>query len=99
MRATRSGIEALACFARRLENNLIAVKAGLTLEWSNRVTEGHIHRPKLVMSQGYGLLASPSYGSVSYKRPKPREQRTTSGEAPRKSWRGLSPTRGLEHDD
>ena len=30
------------------------VTAGLTLEWSNGVTEGQIHRLKLVKRQSYG---------------------------------------------
>jgi transposase len=42
--ATHSDIGALARYARGLQNNLIAVKAGLTLEWSHGVTEGQIHR-------------------------------------------------------
>jgi transposase len=33
---------------------LAGVKAGLTLAWSNGVTEGQIHRLKLVKRQGYG---------------------------------------------
>jgi transposase len=49
-----SGIEALARFARGLQGDLGAVTAGLTLEWSNGVTEGHVHRLKLVKRQGYG---------------------------------------------
>jgi transposase len=52
--ATDSGIGELARFARGLQDDLIAIKAGLTLEWSNGVTEGHIHRLKLVKRQGYG---------------------------------------------
>ncbi len=52
--ATHSGIEALARFARGLQEDLVAIKAGLTLEWSNGVTEGQIHRLKLVKRQGYG---------------------------------------------
>jgi transposase len=49
-----SGLEALARFARGLREDLAAVTAGLTLEWSNGVTEGHVHRLKLVKRQGYG---------------------------------------------
>jgi hypothetical protein len=49
-----SGIEALARFARGLQDDLAAVTAGLTLGWSNGVTEGQIHRLKLVKRQGYG---------------------------------------------
>jgi transposase len=52
--ATRSGIEALARFARGLQDDLSAIAAGLTLEWSHGVTEGHIHRLKLLKRQGYG---------------------------------------------
>jgi transposase len=52
--ATRSGIEALARFAYGLQDDLSAVKAGLILEWSNGVTEGHVHRLKLMKRQGYG---------------------------------------------
>jgi transposase len=52
--ATHSGIPELARFARGLQDDLIAIKAGLTLEWSNGATEGQIHRLKLVKRQGYG---------------------------------------------
>jgi transposase len=49
-----SGIDALARFARGLQEDLAAITAGLTLAWSNGVTEGQIHRLKLVKRQGYG---------------------------------------------
>jgi transposase len=52
--AMHSGIDELARFARGLQEDLSAVTAGLTLEWSNGVTEGHIHRLKLVKRQSYG---------------------------------------------
>jgi transposase len=52
--AISSGIDALARFARGLQDDLVAIQAGLTLEWSNGVTEGQIHRLKLVKRQGYG---------------------------------------------
>jgi transposase len=52
-----SGIEALARFVRGLQDDLPAVTAGLTVEWSNGVTEGQIHRLKLVKRQGYGRAA------------------------------------------
>jgi transposase len=52
--ATDSGIAELARFARGLQDDLSAVIAGLTLEWSNGVTEGQIHRLKLVKRQGHG---------------------------------------------
>jgi transposase len=49
-----SGLDELARFARGLQDDLLAVKAGLTLQWSNGVTEGYVHRLKLVKRQGYG---------------------------------------------
>jgi transposase len=52
--ATQSGIDALARFARGLRADLPALTAGLTLDWSNGVTEGQIHRLKLVKRQAYG---------------------------------------------
>jgi transposase len=52
--AMHSGIDELARFARGLQEDLSAVTAGLTLEWSNGATEGHMHRLKLMKRQGYG---------------------------------------------
>ena len=52
--AIDSEIEELARFARALEDDLSAIKARLTLKWSNGVTESQIHRLKLVKRQGYG---------------------------------------------
>jgi transposase len=52
--ATHSEIEELARFARGLQDDLRAIQAGLTLAWSNGVTEGQIHRLKLMKRQGYG---------------------------------------------
>ena len=52
--AVASGIETLARFAQGLQEDLAAVKAGLTLPWSNGPVEGHINRLKLLKRQGYG---------------------------------------------
>jgi transposase len=52
--AMHSGIDELARFARGLQDDLSAITSGLTLEWSNGVTEGQIHRLKLLKRQGYG---------------------------------------------
>jgi transposase len=52
--ATQSGIDELARFAQGLQDDLSAIITGLTLEWNNGVTEGQIHRLKLVKRQGYG---------------------------------------------
>jgi transposase len=52
--ATDSGIEPLARFAAGLQDDLAAIQAGLTLPWSNGVTEGHVNRLKLLKRQAYG---------------------------------------------
>ncbi|HEX2184751.1 MAG TPA: transposase, partial [Chloroflexota bacterium] len=52
--ASASGIDALARFAHGLREDLAAVTAGLTLEWSNGPVEGQITRLKLLKRQGYG---------------------------------------------
>jgi transposase len=52
--AAHRGVEALARFAGGQREDLAAVTAGLTLAWSNDVTEGQIHRLTLVKRQGYG---------------------------------------------
>ena len=52
--ATASGIDGLGRFAHGLWEDLAAVTAGLTLEWSNGPVEGQITRLKLLKRQGYG---------------------------------------------
>jgi len=59
----------LQSFAHSLQKDWEAVCSGLTLEWHNGQTEGHIHRLKLLKRQSYGrasvallqqrILASP----------------------------------------
>jgi transposase len=56
--AADSGIAEVARFARGLQADLQAIKAGLTLPWRNGVTEGQIHRLKLVKRQGDGRAGS-----------------------------------------
>jgi transposase len=51
---TDSGIEELARFARGLQDDLIAIQAGLTLEWSNGTAAGRMTRLKLLKRHGYG---------------------------------------------
>jgi transposase len=55
----RSGNEALARLARGLQEDLAAVKAGLTLPWSNGPVEGQITRLKLLKRQAYGRAGFP----------------------------------------
>ena len=41
-------------FAKRLQEDYVAVKAGVTLPWSNGQTEGQINRLKMLKRQMYG---------------------------------------------
>ena len=48
------GVAELQSFAQGLKKDYDAVKAGLTLEWSQGPVEGHVHRLKLLKRQAYG---------------------------------------------
>src|SRR5450759_587685 len=48
------GISELRGFAQSLKKDYEAVKAGLTLSWSQGPVEGHVHRLKLLKRQAYG---------------------------------------------
>jgi transposase len=50
----RSDVPALQRFAKGLRADDAAVRAGLTEEWSNGPTEGHVNKLKLVKRQMYG---------------------------------------------
>ena len=53
-RVSNSDIVALKNFARGLKQDYDAVKAGLTLEWSNGQVEGQVNRLKMIKRQMYG---------------------------------------------
>ena len=53
-RAEGSGLGDPERFARKLRADHDAVRAGLTLRWSNGQTEGQITRLKLLKRQAYG---------------------------------------------
>jgi len=53
-RATTSTQEALRRFATGLRDDYAAVKAGVTLPWSNGPVEGHINRLKMLKRQMFG---------------------------------------------
>lgn len=59
IQAKDSDIPELRAFAKGLLKDLEAVKAGLTVEWSNGQVEGHIHRLKLLKRQMYGRAGFP----------------------------------------
>jgi transposase len=50
----QSGVKELRAFAKGLLKDAVAVRAGLSLVWSNGPTEGFIHRLKLIKRQAYG---------------------------------------------
>src|SRR5918994_5809680 len=52
--AEESRSTAMRGFAAGLRNDLDAVRAGLTQEWSNGCVEGFVHKLKLLKRQGYG---------------------------------------------
>jgi len=52
--AEGSEVVELQRFARSLKRDEAAVRAGLSLHWSNGQTEGRVHRLKLIKRQGYG---------------------------------------------
>jgi transposase len=52
--AAQSGVAELRRFAHGLTEDYVAVRAGLTLEYSNGQTEGQIHGLKLVRRSMYG---------------------------------------------
>jgi transposase len=53
-KAENQGISELRSFAQGLKRDYDAVKAGLTLQWSQGAVEGHVHRLKLLKRQSYG---------------------------------------------
>ncbi len=50
----QQGISELCSFAQSFKKDYEAVKAGLTLPWSQGPVEGHVHRLKLLKRQAYG---------------------------------------------
>jgi transposase len=74
-RAQASTIAPLQTFARGLLKDYAAVKAGLTVEWSNGQTEAQIQRLKLLKRQMYGQASFPLLRKrVLYRDTAPREQ-------------------------
>jgi transposase len=53
-RVEEQGVSELQSFAKGLKKDYDAVKAGLTLEWSQGQVEGQVHRLKLIKRQMYG---------------------------------------------
>jgi transposase len=54
MDVQQSGVKELRAFAKGLLKDAAAVRAGLSLGWSNGPTEGFVNRLKLLKRQAYG---------------------------------------------
>jgi len=54
IRAEGSSVAGLRSFARRLRQDEAAVRAGMTVEWSNGPVEGHVSRLKSIKRSMYG---------------------------------------------
>src|SRR5438270_11504981 len=83
-RVEKQGIAELQSFAQGLKKDYEAVKAGLTLSWSNGQTEGQVHRLKLIKRQMYGrgsctLLRKRVLHPAETKRRKPGAQEKSRG--------------------
>jgi transposase len=52
----QTGVKELQAFVKGLLKDAEAVRAGLSLVWSNGPTEGFIHRLKLLKRQAYGRV-------------------------------------------
>lgn len=50
----QSGVKELRAFAKGLRKDAAAVRAGLSLSWSNGPTEGFVNRLKVLKRQAYG---------------------------------------------
>ena len=53
-RTRKNGIEKLEGFAKSLQNDFLAVKAGIYLDYSNGQVEGQVNRLKNIKRQMYG---------------------------------------------
>jgi transposase len=56
---TKSGIAEVQRFAKGIERDKEAVLAGLTLTYSNGMTEGFVKKLKLIKRMGYGRASFP----------------------------------------
>jgi transposase len=72
-RATTSAGMTLRRFAHGLRDDYAAVKAGVTVPWSNGPVEGHINRLKLLKRQMFGRAHLDLLGQRFLRTPRERE--------------------------
>ena len=83
-RAATSALDAMRRFATGLRADYAAVKAGVTLPWSNGPVEGHINRLKMLKRQMFGRarLDLLSHRFVLAPRPQPTQAARPRAPAP-----------------
>jgi transposase len=81
-RATTSAVEALQRFAQGLRDDYAAVKAGLTLPWSNGPVEGHINRLKMLKRQMFGRAHLDLLGYRFLRAPRERQAQVVGPRVP-----------------
>ena len=81
-RASQSTLEALQRFAQGLRDDYEAVKAGVTLPWSNGPVEGHINRLNMLKRQMFGRAYLDLLGHRFLRAPREREAQVVGPRAP-----------------
>jgi transposase len=81
-RATTSAGAALQRFAQGLRDDYAAVKAGVTVPWSNGPVEGHINRLKLLKRQMFGRAHLDLLGRRLLRAPRERQAHTVGAREP-----------------
>jgi transposase len=81
-RATTSAGAALQRFAHGLRDDYAAVKAGVTVPWSNGPVEGHINRLKLLKRQMFGRAHLDLLGRRLLRAPRERQAHTVGAREP-----------------
>jgi len=81
-RATTSAGAALQRFAHGLRDDYAAVKAGVTVPWSNGPVEGHINRLKLLKRQMFGRAHLDLLGRRFLRAPRERQAHTVGAREP-----------------
>jgi transposase len=81
-RATTSVVSALQRFAQGLRDDYAAVKAGVTVPWSNGPIEGHINRLKMLKRQMFGRVHLDLLGHRFLRAPREREAQVVGPQVP-----------------
>ena len=80
-RAKTSAVSALRRFAHGLRDDYAAIKAGVTVPWSNGPVEGHINRLKLLKRHMFGRAHLDLLGHRFLRMPREREAQDAAQDA------------------